>query len=363
MDQHLHLVYSAALRRLGDPDAARDVTQSVFCLLAKKARRLNPRMALVGWLYQTACFKASYSAAMLNTVLEEKTIQAAPAWAAEVVRAAAFEAARAASVPSLLTTSGASAGSRRSSCPAGSARQSTRNMVMRSCPGVRRRVTNCWPAPTFSGWCATSPLRKRLRVVSRFESNRRGSSRKSSTATGNPAPPVRLHPGPSNVRRWEKVPNSFLGDATITAWLARRLFPGAIRTCGREPSRTRNAASICRSVARHKGPSGAPGGDGNPEGSGGPHSRRNCPGLLSGRCSMRSCRLVVAGAARGAGLLVRQWSGTGPAGVRGGSRNALCLQGVSALLCIRRSFGCGCGVVTLDGVGSESSAGRRYNAE
>jgi RNA polymerase sigma factor (sigma-70 family) len=59
MGRHLNLVYSAALRRLSDPEAARDVTQAVFCLLAQKARRMNPRTALVGWLYQTACFKAA----------------------------------------------------------------------------------------------------------------------------------------------------------------------------------------------------------------------------------------------------------------------------------------------------------------
>jgi RNA polymerase sigma factor (sigma-70 family) len=59
VERHLNLVYSAALRRLGDPHAAQDVTQSVFCLLAQKARRLDPHTVLVGWLYQTASFKAA----------------------------------------------------------------------------------------------------------------------------------------------------------------------------------------------------------------------------------------------------------------------------------------------------------------
>ena len=41
-------------------------------------------------------------------------------------------------------------------------------------------------------------------------------------------------------------------------------------------------------------------------------------------------RFVVASPARVAGVLLGKRSGTGPAAVRGGSRNALCLQGVSA---------------------------------
>ena len=75
---------------------------------------------------------------------------------------------------------------------------------------------------------------------------------------------------------------------------------------------------------------------------------RNCPSLLFARCSRRSCRFVVAGAARVAGVLLGKGSGSGPAGVRGGSRNALCLQGVSAAFRIRRSLGWGCRVVTPD---------------
>jgi hypothetical protein len=75
---------------------------------------------------------------------------------------------------------------------------------------------------------------------------------------------------------------------------------------------------------------------------------RNGPSLLLDWCSRRSCRFVVAGAARVAGVLLGKRSGSGPAGVRGGSRNALCLQGVSAAFRIRRSLGCGCGVVTPD---------------
>ena len=59
MGRHLDLVYATALRRLGDPQAAEDVAQGAFCLLARKASTLNPAVSVVGWLYQTAFFMAS----------------------------------------------------------------------------------------------------------------------------------------------------------------------------------------------------------------------------------------------------------------------------------------------------------------
>jgi RNA polymerase sigma factor (sigma-70 family) len=59
MDRHLDLVYSAARRTLGDVPAAEDVAQSVFSLLASKARRLPAETVLVGWLYQTTVFVAA----------------------------------------------------------------------------------------------------------------------------------------------------------------------------------------------------------------------------------------------------------------------------------------------------------------
>ena len=98
---------------------------------------------------------------------------------------------------------------------------------------------------------------------------------------------------------------------------------------GIEPARRRTTA-----------PTALAGGLGNP----GPTVQsRNCPSLLLARCSRRSCGFVVAGAARVAGVLLGKRSGSGPAGVRGGSRNALCLQGGSAAFRMRRSLGCGCG--------------------
>ncbi len=43
-------VYSAALRQVGNPEAARDVAQTVFSDLARKAGSLHPNTLLIGWL-------------------------------------------------------------------------------------------------------------------------------------------------------------------------------------------------------------------------------------------------------------------------------------------------------------------------
>lgn len=56
--RYVNLVYSVALRRLGNPHQAEEITQAVFVLLARKARHMTPSTLLAGWLHRTAWFTA-----------------------------------------------------------------------------------------------------------------------------------------------------------------------------------------------------------------------------------------------------------------------------------------------------------------
>lgn len=61
VSRHVNLVYSAALRKTGNPHAAEEITQAVFIILAQKAGRIPEKTILPGWLYQTARLTAASS--------------------------------------------------------------------------------------------------------------------------------------------------------------------------------------------------------------------------------------------------------------------------------------------------------------
>jgi uncharacterized protein (TIGR03435 family) len=59
VQRHINLVYSVALRQVGNAHAAEEITQAVFIILSKKAAQLRHDKALGSWLFQATRLTAN----------------------------------------------------------------------------------------------------------------------------------------------------------------------------------------------------------------------------------------------------------------------------------------------------------------
>jgi len=59
VQRYINLVFSTALRSVGNSHAAQEITQAVFIILARKAKSLGAKTILAGWLHQTTRLTAA----------------------------------------------------------------------------------------------------------------------------------------------------------------------------------------------------------------------------------------------------------------------------------------------------------------
>src|SRR5262249_17711732 len=56
--QHVSLVYATAVRQVGEPGVAEEITQNVFVSLAQSAGKLGSHPTIAGWLHNTTLNKS-----------------------------------------------------------------------------------------------------------------------------------------------------------------------------------------------------------------------------------------------------------------------------------------------------------------
>ena len=61
VSRHVGLVYSVALRQVGDPHLAEEITQVTFIILARKAASLSSKIISPGWLCRTARYASAHA--------------------------------------------------------------------------------------------------------------------------------------------------------------------------------------------------------------------------------------------------------------------------------------------------------------
>lgn len=59
VERYAGLVFSIALRRVGDPQLAEEIAQNVFTVLARKASKIDVKGSLAGWLHQAAMLESA----------------------------------------------------------------------------------------------------------------------------------------------------------------------------------------------------------------------------------------------------------------------------------------------------------------